>query len=573
MQSPRSTVQSAKDERLLPAFGPPKKSDVDDWRGRRLDFWRSKNLSSGRPNREPVVRHGASPVASSLADAASGRFVLNVSSNLCYLVLNTALMLWYMPFLLRHLGVAAYGMIPLANSLVMYATIISTGLDVSINRFLAIDLNQENTAGANRTFNTALALSLIACGCLLLPLGVFTFFFPVLFNVPPGFEVATQFLFASVGTTMLSAILSGTFGVASLITHRFDLRNIIRGLTSVTRIGVVMLAFLFWPVNLWLVALGFIASACINLIGDVLVWRRLTPQLHIDFRTIDRNRFRALLGLSGWTAIGQVGYLLLSQSDLLVVNALFGAASTGRYGAVLLLQNMAHMVVETVVVVLCPAIMAHYARGEIAVMQRLASSSVKLLGVGMALPIGLLCGFARPGLSLWLGPEFAQLDLLLIVLVGHFAVNSAVRPLAYVITAYNRAKLQGIVGFVLGIANIGLAIALAGWLGWGLIGVAAAAAIVFTIRNAAFLSTYCAMVMGLRWWSFYRLLIPSALGTVGVALAGRFASQLYPFTNWPALGTAAIGISAAYCVVAYVISLDRSDRELLWSFLRRNSQV
>jgi membrane protein EpsK len=110
-------------------------------------------------------------------------------------------------------------------------------------------------------------------------------------------------------------------------------------------------------------------------------------------------------------------------------------------------------------------------------------------------------------------------------------------------------------------------------MGWGLGGVAAAAAIVWTIKNAVFLPSYCAVVMGLRWWTFHPLLIAGALGTLGVALAGRFASQFYQQTNWLALGAAAIAVSAAYCVIAYVISLNRSDRDLLWSFLHRRSHA
>jgi hypothetical protein len=76
-------------------------------------------------------------------DPARSRFLVNVGSNVCYVSLNTALMVWYVPFLMHRLGVAAYGMIPLANSLVMYAAIISTSLNVSINRFMAIDLNRD----------------------------------------------------------------------------------------------------------------------------------------------------------------------------------------------------------------------------------------------------------------------------------------------------------------------------------------------------------------------------------------------------------------------------------------------
>jgi membrane protein EpsK len=504
-------------------------------------------------------------------DTPRSRFVINVASNLCYAALNTALMVWYVPFLVRHLGVADYGMISLANSLVMYAAIISTSLDTSINRFLAIDLNQGNEAGANRTFNTALALSLSACAILLLPAGIVTYFFPVLFKVPAGLELATQFLFASVGVTTLAAMLSGTFGAASLIMHRFELRNIVRSLTSLSRVGVVALCFLFWPASLWAVALGFIVSAAIGLIGDVLVWRSLTPQLHIDHRDIDRHRFRALMGMGGWVMVSVTGYLLLTQVDLMIINAVFGAEMTGRYGSVLLFPTLIFTTMEIAVTVLSPAIMARYAVGDIDGMRRIAGRSVKILGTGLALPIGLLCGFGRPLLTLWLGAEFASLDLLLILLLGHLTVNLAVRPLAYVLNAYNRVKVQGLVTLALGAANVVLAIAVARG-GWGLAGIAAASALIYTIRNAVFLSIYSSVVMRLRWFSFFTPLLAGALGTLGIALAGRVAWHLWWPASWLALGGAAAVIAVAYAVIAYAFSLSRSDRDLLWSLLNGHSQ-
>jgi membrane protein EpsK len=502
-------------------------------------------------------------------DAASRRFTINVGSNLGYVVLNTALMLWYIPFLIRHLGVADYGMIPLANSLVMYAVIISGSLETSINRFLAIDLNQANTASANRTFNTALALSLAACGVMLGPMAAVAYVFPVLFNVPPGSEIATRFLFACVGSTMLVAIISGNFGVASVITHRFDLRNIVRALMSLSRIGIVALCFLIWPASLWYVGTAFILSSCIGFIGDVLIWSRLTPDLHIDFRNIDSHRLRALLGLSGWSALNLIGYLLLLQTDLLIVNALFGAEWTGRYGSVQLLPQLVNMIVETIIAVLSPAIMAQYALGNIAGMQQLARRSTKLVGLALALPIGLLCGLGGPLLSLWLGPDFAQLEIVLILLVGHLAMNSAARPLAYVLTAFNRVRLQGLLTLGLGFGNVALAIALALWSGWGVAGVAAAAAIAWTLRNAVFLSAYSAAVMRLRLWTFYPLLMVGVLGTVGVGLAARLSLLLWTEINWLTLFATAAAVSAAYVSAAYLVGLSRSDRDILRQVLRR----
>ena len=275
----------------------------------------------------------ASPVKP-MTDVARFRFVSNVASNACYVVLNTALMLWYIPFLVSHLGVAAYGMIALANSLVMYGALVGTSLNVSITRFLAIDLNQGNDASANRTFNTALALSIIACSALSVPVGILTYFLPALFNVPVGLEPATQFLFASVCAAFIVTILSSNFGVASVIMHRFDLRNIVQSVTLLTRVGIIALCFMVWPATLWQVAAAFVISAMIGLAGDVVVWRRLTPELHLNYRDIDRHHFRALVNLGGWSAVNQTGALLLMQVDLLIVNAMFGAEMTGRYGAV-----------------------------------------------------------------------------------------------------------------------------------------------------------------------------------------------------------------------------------------------
>jgi membrane protein EpsK len=391
----------------------------------------------------------------------------------------------------------------------------------------------------------------------------------VLFDAPNGLERASQFLFASVSITTMTALLSSNFGAASLITHRFALRNIVRSLTSLSRVGVVILCFMLWPASLWHVGIGFMLSACVGLIGDMLVARRLMPQLRIAPREIDSTQFRALMGLSGWSAVNQVGILLLTGVDLLIVNTLFGSDATGRYGALLLLPALVNMALETIVTVLSPAIMARYAVGDATGVKQLATVSVKLLGVGLALPTGLLCGLAHPLLQLWLGPDFGQLDILLMLLVGHLSMNLAIRPVAFVITAYNRVRVQAILTVALAIGNICLAIALARYSGWGMCGVAAAAAIVWTIKNAVFMTSYGSFVMHLPWWTFYRPVIAGALGTVTVALVGRFTSELFVPHNLIALGSIAAAISGMYGVSAYSFLLNRRDRDLLWSLLQR----
>jgi membrane protein EpsK len=174
---------------------------------------------------------------------------------------------------------------------------------------------------------------------------------------------------------------------------------------------------------------------------------------------------------------------------------------------------------------------------------------------------------------LWLGPDFADLDILLVILVGHLNINLAVRPLLYVLTAFNRIRVQALLTLLIGVVNLGLAVALARWAGWGAAGVAAAGAIAWTIKNVFLLSTYSASVMNLKWWTFYAPLVAGATGTLGLALAGRFAAQFWWPATWIELGLMASGLTIIYCIVAFNFGLNRSDRDLIWSLAGRRSHA
>jgi membrane protein EpsK len=513
----------------------------------------------------------AAPTRTEPADhSGSRRFSINVSSSVAFISLNVGLMVWYVPFLVSNLGLSAYGMLSLANSLVLYLAIVTDSLNGSVFRYLGIDLSQGDVASANRTFNSALILAVFACCLLLVPIAATSYLLPLLFQVPSDLVAATRFLLVAVGVTALMALVGGVFGVSSLIRHRFDLRNIVRSLVALCRIGVVVLLFAAWSPSLVHVGVGLILAAIIGLAGDVLLWRRLTPELSIDPRLIDRARFRPLTGLGAWSAVNVIGVLFIMQIDVIVVNQLLGPEATGRYASVLLFPVLIYTMAEAVLPVLSPAIMAHYATGNRQALQDLAKRSVRLLAVGLALPIGLLCGMGAPLLTLWLGPAFADLGIVLLLLVAPLTINLATRPLSYVLTAYNEVKAQGLVTLVLGAANVLLAIALVR-AGWGLAGVPAAAALVWTVRNVLFVSSRSAVLLGLRWHAFYGHLAIGLLGMAGVTALGRILCALWWPTDWLSLASFAAMIALAYGAFAHFILMTKADRELVSSVFAKRS--
>src|SRR6478672_7338267 len=99
--------------------------------------------------------------AEQIAQPRRGRFTVNLFANVGSLGLSMLVGVWYVPFLVGHLGVAAYGLIPLASTLTSYMSLITLGLNSAVGRSLTIALEREDHAQANRIFNTSLWGSLV----------------------------------------------------------------------------------------------------------------------------------------------------------------------------------------------------------------------------------------------------------------------------------------------------------------------------------------------------------------------------------------------------------------------------
>ena len=297
---------------------------------------------------------------------AKRRFVANVSTNVLYLALTALFGLWYTPYLLQHLGVAAYGFVPLAASITSYMSILTTGLNSAIGRFLTIDLVKGDRKAANRTFNTALfgAASLLVI--LLCVLAVTATIAPSVLNVPQGLETDVRWLLLFVGVAFLVVVLGSCFAVPSFSYNRFDLQNWVKSVRLFALAGLTVGVFAILRPQLWQIGATTLAAALVSLGGDLILWRKLAPELTVRLRDRDRSQFRDLMSMSSWVVVNQVGTLLFVNIDLIVVNMIFGAEMGGRYGSVLQLPILMRSLATAISVVLAPIVIARYAKNDMA---------------------------------------------------------------------------------------------------------------------------------------------------------------------------------------------------------------
>jgi len=193
-----------------------------------------------------------------------------------------------------------------------------------------------------------------------------------------------------------------------------------------------------------------------------------------------------------------------------------------------------------------------YARGDLDGLAEYLNRAIKFVGLVIALPIGLICGFSGPLLNLWLGPSFRNLGVLLFVMCVHLCINLALYPLYAVPLAANRVKIPGLVTLGVGLGNLALALLLTRVFGWGLYGLAGAGAIMLTARHLLFTPLYSAHILNQRYYIFYRHLLSMALAASGVIGTCWLIEWLWPISNWLQLTMSGLSVCILYASLVFL---------------------
>lgn len=502
----------------------------------------------------------------------SAQLPVNLISNIAYFAVSIIVGILIVPFFVSTLGVAAYGLIPLATSVTGYVAIVVESLNTSVTRFLTIDLRREDFQAANRTFNTAL-FGLTAVILLMVPIVVaVAFFLPAIFSVPAGQESAAMFLFLGVCGAFLLRTWSGNYTVQLFAYNRLDLQNIVNLTNLMVQYGLIVLLFIVLGPNLAIIGGAAIVGAVFASALSIILARNICPQLRISLRDFDRLKVRDLLGMGSWVIIDQVGTLFLFSIDLIVVNILFGATSAGEYAIAQQWGLLLRSISSTLANVVLPTILGYYALKRIDSLVQLMPPILKFMGLAMALPAGLICGFAPQLLAIWVGPEYSFLAPLMVLLTAPLAIIMAVQPLFAINVAYNKVRIPGIMTIIFGAINLLLAIGLSLATGLGYYGVAVAGVITLTIRHTLFVPWYAARIQKLPGTTYMRFLfsVTLALTTIGLAAA----SITYIMSIQALLPLAITGsiIAISYGIIVLRFGLTPFERQLIISTMPRELQ-
>ncbi len=507
-----------------------------------------------------------------MANSATRRFAINALSNWGLNVVQAVVGIIIGRIGVAHLGAESFGLFNVLYSVLGFLMLFDIGLSASMFRFAA----QDQAAGdfqrlrevASTSFALFLALGLLGAGLMLIGEPFMAHQFHVRPELRDGFVAMNVCL----AITYLVRFMTLTDAGLLIGANRFDLMNGVDMLSNVLRLALLVIFWLF-PPSMMLFGLTFLAQQALRAAGLRLLVRFYvlrTPLLAPQWVT--RAALRRMGGFGGVNALNLVGWLLMTEGPTLVLGRLIGPQAAAAFYA----PKLVAMLLRTLVVGFANPLIPLAGRDAVQNDGRnLANWSLRLsrlagiFALSLALPI---CLFARPMLTIWLGPEQAWIAPLLVATVIGQTFAGIQAANFYLILGAGR-MLAVAVGEIIS-ATVSIALACSGqiFLGWGPLGIVGAFAAVSVVRYGGHLAFIASrqfnVPLGLLFIHAYGIpLLPALL--VGPAMYGML--WLYPPQEPIMLFVQAGACTLLYLLLAWPLALFQPDRDLIFGLLRRRS--
>lgn len=390
-----------------------------------------------------------------MADNKAKQTKLNFYTNIAALVANILVGIYYTPYLVKSLGLAAYGVLPLAMIINQYIGVATQTLTHAYTRFYSVALQKGDYQEASKDISTSLVV-VILISILLVPVGILIILKANhLFQVPSELLRSTRILFGYTMLSFLVSLLSSLMNVTLYAINRLDLMNVMKIIRVIFKLVVVVILFETIKVDISLVGLTNLLTEIIVLAMSIYLFFKFKPsEVHISFNLYDNAILASILTMSAWVLIQLCGDTLLYRTDNLIVNHYWGTIASGALGAISEIGNYASVVVSVIGSLFGPLILRAYAKGNHNEVKTLFIEQSTIVGCLSAILTGVIsgCGFAI--LNVWLdnGMGIYQWWLLLKMVVLPFYAAGGI--MAFVYRSWNKMKFPAIGTIILGIIDI-----------------------------------------------------------------------------------------------------------------------
>ncbi len=490
---------------------------------------------------------------------APRQFGKNLLVNVASLLTSVVTGFFMAPFLIKHVGVGGYGLVPLIQGIVSYLLLANIALNSATSRHLSVAIAQGEHERATMIFSTAVwgsaAVSVLVIGAGWIASRTVA----SLISVPAGMELDARVLFLAATGNAVCVLLSAPLAVSLYYSNRLDKTGMIELRNRLVYVLVAVALVARVAARPAMVGIAALAGAATGLAQTAVWWRRLMPWLNVKL-AFDRKTFIEMTWFGGWAIASYAGNLVFLTSDLIIVNRALGPAEAGAYAALLSWPALIRTFATMVSTIFSQPMAFIFAREGKARLFRYALIAVRRTGIIIVVAVVAVGGSAEPLLRLWLGREIGARWPVLVLLVVHLGHNLAGTPFIAALQTVLKVRAIGIASILAGFLEVALAVALIMLTPLGIWGVAISSALMLTVLSAGFIPMYSALEFGQSAREALRILAKAfAVAITGCAI-GNAAAIAVGINHWWGLTLHAGLLAAAAAAAAALLFLEPSER-------------
>jgi len=481
----------------------------------------------------------------------------NVLSQFAGTVVTLAVGFFLMPFIVHRIGVTAFGIWMLVNSLVGYMGLLQMGLTPTLVKKSAEILAKGEKEELNRTVTTIFTLYLLS-GILAAAL-IFCLSFSLhqVFNIPSEESDTFKKILWIISLQLLLGFPMSIWPGLLTGLQDYHIRN---GITILSNFLKAIATILLLSIGFGLISLillGFALSVFEWLVSMLWVRRRI-PYLCIRVVRFEPARLKDLVSFSGVMFIWGIAGTTIQQADRIIIGLFLPVASVTIYEVGARLSYYSKQLTHSALWILFPAASELNAKAEKSALQTLYLKGTKyLLGAYTGIVVVLLL-FGKEFIHLWMGEGFeGSVWIMYVLLIGRLYQSQNV--VAHVMLG-GIGKLRILAKVMIAYPIINIILSISFVIQWGLIGVALATTFTLAILETYFIF-YITKVFETSFLSLLKKChLSAAISSIPPIVVIYYLKSILIVDSWTRLFLGILLFLATYFLSFWIFGTSRQEK-------------
>lgn len=488
---------------------------------------------------------------------------LNMVANIISFTLNLIISFFLTPYITKHVGLEAYGLVGLANSFVGYLTILTSAINSMAGRFIIIELHKGNHDQANVFYTSVLYANTLFALLLVIPTLFLVFNIDIL-NVSTNLIFDAQITFALIAVSFAINLIFSQYGIV-LYAKNILWKGSFRVIESnIIRLALIFLFFYIFRPQIYYVVLATFISTLYTICFNVYYTETLLPSRKIAKRYYSLKALWKLVSSGIWNSITKLSQILLDGLDLLLTNLFINGTITGYISIAKTVPMLYTSVVALLSDSFYPRFLELYSKGNKKELLKEINNSISVLSTISGICLSLLIVYAKDFYFLWV-PNTDSLFLRNITYcaVGTVLISGCIYSLFYVFALTNKVKTNSIVLLATSICSVITTFFLLKFTNLGVYAIVGVSSIFGVIRNLTFTPIYAARCLQIRWYSFYPIILKNLTNIALLLLVDNVVKSFVPTNTWGGLVMNGIICLSIGIIITIFVVLNKNERHSL----------